>query len=396
MALMDVNVNATRILHTIWMNPGISRIGLSRELNLNKSTITKIVSTLLDERLVMLADSPDATTSKGRKPTGLFLNTEKGVVIGIEIETDGWIGVAVSLNGELLDTFTSNSISSDSSLEPTIRDAIDTARVRMTDKGYSIIGVGLGVSGQVDPYSGILISSNPLNVHQAYNVREFASEHYPFPVVIENDANCCCWNVIMDKKANRERNFICLLAELRRTGWGVEQDISEIKGVGVGLGLVIKDSVLHGEKFSAGEFQSVFKRENNPTQFALSLEELNALYTDNRVWEQVVREMGRNIALLVNTLNMSMVKIFGTFVLDGNRMREIFWEEIQDNWLYDDTVACDIEIAESGKEAVAVGAAGYFLNRVFTVPDIWEGNETVYPEGIELLRMGICAASEPA
>ena len=377
----------------IWMNPGISRIQLARELNLNKSTITKIVSSLLQEALLILADTPDATTGKGRKPTGLYLNNNMGVVIGIEIQTDGWIGVAVSPHGEVLDTFLSDTISSDSYLEPIIKTAIDTACLRQKALGYHIMGVGIGVSGQVDPYSGIVLSSNPLNVHNAFDVHQFAARNYPFPVVIENDANCCCWNVIMDKKSRRDRNFLCLLAEMRRTGWGVERDISEIKGVGVGLGLVIKDSVLHGDKFSAGEFQSVFKRENNPTQFALDLDELTRLYSDPLIWEKVVREMARNTALLVNSLNMSMVKIFGTFILDGERMKELFWEEIQENWLYDDTVECAIEISDSGKEAVAIGAAGYFLNRAFSLPDIREENNTVYPEGIELLRMGINAAN---
>jgi len=230
-----------------------------------------------------------------------------------------------------------------------------------------------------------------LNVQEPYHLYDFVAGEYSFPVVIENDANCCCWNVIMRKKRDRERNFLCLLTEMRRTGWGAEAEISQLKGVAVGLGMVIKDSVLHGDKFSAGEFQSVFKRAENPTQFELSLEELPHLYSNPAVWEKVVRELARNIALLVNSLNISMVNVFGTFILDGPKMKEIIRAEIQANWLYDSTVDCAIEISDSSKEAVAVGAAGFFLNRVFSLPDIWEGNDTIYPEGIELLRKALRA-----
>jgi hypothetical protein len=391
MALMDVTVNATRILHSIWMNPGISRISLARELNLNKSTITKIVTSLLKEGLINLAEMPDATNNIGRKPTGLYLNNGMGVIIGIEIQTDGWIGVAVNPNGDVLDTFFSDDIPADSRLEPLVKAAIDTAVSRQQAAGHHVLGVGLGISGQVDPYTGIVFSSNPLNVHKPSNIYDFVTNMYPFPIVIENDANCCCWNVIMKKKSNHERNFLCLLTELRRTGWCMDSKISEVKGVAVGLGIVIKDSVLHGNKFSAGEFQSVFKIHDNPSQFNLSIDELSQLHTDRVTWEKVVRELGRNIALLVNSMNMSMVNIFGTFVLDGEKMKEILREEIQTNWLYDSTVECAIEISDNGKQAVAIGATGYFLNRIFSLPDIWEGNNSIYPEGIKLLRQALRA-----
>ena len=95
-----------------------------------------------------------------------------------------------------------------------------------------------------------------------------------------------------------------------------------------------------------------------------------AVYTDPAIWEQVVRELSRNIALLVNSMNMSMVNVFGTFILDGEKMKDIILEEIQANWLYDTRVECTVEISDNGKQAVAIGAAGYFLNRVFSLPDI--------------------------
>ncbi len=85
--------------------------------------------------------------------------------------------------------------------------------------------------------------------------------------------------------------------------------------------------------FLPENFRVFLKRAENPTQFELSLEELPHLYSNPAIWEKVVRELARNIALLVNSLNMSMVNVFGTFVLDGPKMKEIIREEIQTNWL---------------------------------------------------------------
>ncbi len=389
MAIMDVTVNATRILNSIWMHPGISRIGLSRELNLNKSTITKIVSNLMAEGLVLLSETPDQTDNKGRRPTGLFFNTELGVILGIEIQTDSWNGVAVDPSGKVVDSFSSTFLPSNSQLIPIVDEAISFGLARQEAAGRRILGVGLGLSGQINPYLGIILSSNPLNIHEPLDIHDYCFTRYPFPVVVENDANCCCWNVILEKKSLHPRNFLCVLAEQRRTGWGTEQDIADVKGVAVGLGLVIKDSVLHGDRFSAGEFQSVFKVQTNPTQFDLPTQELLTMYTDTEIWERTVQELSRNVALLVNVLNISLVKVFGNFVLDAPRFQSILYEEIQVNWPYDNEVQCGIEISANGSDSVAIGAAGYFLHRMFSMPDIWEGNESVYPEGIDLLRMAL-------
>ena len=55
MSQIDIATNETRILSTVWMNPEISRIGLAREIGLHKSTVTKIVNSLIDEKLLILS-----------------------------------------------------------------------------------------------------------------------------------------------------------------------------------------------------------------------------------------------------------------------------------------------------------------------------------------------------
>ncbi|MFW6207099.1 MAG: winged helix-turn-helix domain-containing protein, partial [Spirochaetota bacterium] len=33
------DINTTRVLRSVWLNPGISRVEISKRLNLNKSTV---------------------------------------------------------------------------------------------------------------------------------------------------------------------------------------------------------------------------------------------------------------------------------------------------------------------------------------------------------------------
>ena len=387
MALLDISVNETRILQEIWLNPGISRIGIARNLGLNKSTVTKITAGLLEDRIVELASSPDKMETKGRRPTGLHLNHELGVIIGIEIQTDNWKAVALNLNGQVLDSYRSPAITPQPDILPVIRGAMDFAVARQRSAGRVCLAMGIGLAGQVNPYESRILSSNPLNIRRPLDFQAELGSDYPFPVFIENDANCCCWNVIMEKKSNRKRNFLCLLVEFRRTG--VQHE--EPPGVAIGIGLVIRDSVLHGDDFSTGEFQSVFKQVNNPSQFHLEPEEVSRLHLDVGLRTRVMHELAQNISLLVNILNIKMVKVFGDFIGDQHEVWRLFDEEIQRNWLYDSTVDCTIEVSDQGPDAVAIGAAAYVLNRVFFLPDVLEERKSTALHGVELLRKAMQA-----
>jgi hypothetical protein len=385
----SVLINETRILREVWLSPGISRIGLARSLCLSKSAITKIVGGFLDEGLIVLAPEPDVTNSKGRRPTGLYLNGGLGVVLGIEIQTDRWYAVALDLQGNRVDTLDPLPIPPEMDVMDAINDAISVSRARQKAQGRRTLGVGVGLSGLVNPYQGVILSSNPLGVHAPLQASRALQAAHGVPVVIENDANCCSWKTMLERGSGRDRNFISLLGELRPTRHAPADGCSEVIGVAVGLGIVLKDSVLHGTGFSAGEFQSVFKTVDSPTQFNIPLERLPDLRRDERLWHTVMTELSRNLSLLVNVLNITSVIIFGDFARYPEPLVELLRREIQTNWLYDSEVHCNVLVDVDTSHAVASGAASFLLHRVFSCPDVWETTRAEQPEGIDLLRTAI-------
>jgi predicted NBD/HSP70 family sugar kinase len=387
-----VLVNETRILREVWLSPGISRIGLARSLCLSKSAVTKIVGSFLDEGLLVPAPTPDITNSKGRRPTGLYLNGGLGVVLGIEIQTDRWFAVAHDLQGNRVETLDPQPIPGEADVMDAIDDAITTAKARQAAQGRATLGVGIGLSGLVDPYQGVIHSSNPLGVREPLQVALPLEARHGVPVVVENDANCCSWKTMLEKGPDRDRNFISLLGELRPTRHAPADGYSEVVGVAVGLGVVIKDSVLHGDTFSAGEFQSVFKKIQSPTQFNIALERLPELRRDTRLWRKLMTELSRNLALLVNVLNITSIIIFGDFARYPTPLVDILPKEIQINWLYDSEVECEILVDVDTTHAVASGAAAYLLHRIFSRPDVWDGTRVERAAGIELLRSAIAGA----
>ena len=84
---------------------------------------------------------------------------------------------------------------------------------------------------------------------------------------------------------------------------------------------------------------------------------------------QVAIELARNLALLVNTLDLSRVFIGGSIEKYRGLLIPILEEQIQGNWPYG-RKDVTIELSELGELVVAYGAAAMFLERLFSLPAI--------------------------
>jgi hypothetical protein len=67
--------------------------------------------------------------------------------------------------------------------------------------------------------------------------------------------------------------------------------------------------------------------------------------------------------------------IGGEIATYKDALTEMLQAEIQKNWSYGNKVDCSIEFATLGDRAVAYGAAGMFLERFFSIPDVVESAE---------------------
>ena len=81
--LSDINVS--RILRLVWKKKGISRVEIANTLNLDKSTVTKIVSSLTDIGIVKEIAEGSTGPQGGRKPIYLEISKSFACVGGIEI-----------------------------------------------------------------------------------------------------------------------------------------------------------------------------------------------------------------------------------------------------------------------------------------------------------------------
>lgn len=361
-------INTSRILQHIRANRDISRIAIAKDLGLDRSTITKVVRQLMEIGLVRTTEKYHDETWAGRKATGLEINPHFGLVLGIEAQTEIFRTVLVNLDGETVGTGRYPYDCAGESLEGRILAIIAEAKERCADIGSPLVGVGIGLSGIVDPYRGEIVYSNPLGIQEPLALGEKLAAKTDLPVFLENDANCGCWGEMAFNGATNGRNFLSLLGEFRN----IDISANRKSGVAFGIGVVIKGSVLHGDSFTAGEFRSLRYDHNRPshTQFSITDEEASRLPGDRDILLRVFEEIAYNVSLLVNIFDITKLVVTGDFARFPDLFAPILQREIQRNWLYQTEKKCAVEFSDAGENAVCLGAAGLFIQKLFTVPDM--------------------------
>jgi predicted NBD/HSP70 family sugar kinase len=370
MQLNKVNeVNTTRVLQQIWLKGRTTRVAIAEELGLVKSTVSRIVTMLLDRGIVRETAWDEQTVSLGRNPVRLEISEHYGIIIGLEMQTDFYNAVAIDLTGTVLCTWSGPIVMSGKAVVTAFFEIMERLDPWIQRSEIPLIGVGVAVAGQVDQKRGVILQSNPLNLTEPVHFVENVKDKVPYPVIVENDANCCCWGELVSRKTLRHRNFLFVLGEFRRGE--TERDV--YWGIAVGFGLVLNGEVYHGASYSAGEFQSILWKPGNEGQFSISTDEARRIKNDPAVMTTALHELCAHVAFLVNTLNLTNVVFGGEIAEYSETLTPILEAEIQKNWSYSNKVECSVEFSALRTNAVAYGAAGMFLEGIFTIPELFSG-----------------------
>jgi len=360
------DLNISRVLRLIWQVKGISRIEIAQQLGIDKSTVTKIVSSLEEIGIIRAFAQGSAGPQGGRKPIQLEISPEFGASLGIEINTDGYVATLVDLHGEILATV------QDTMIFTSVFDAFDAALEKATpvieSLNTSILGIGVGVPAIVNTDSGEIIQSIPLMINDKIEFCSWAKEKYNAPVYIENDARCGCLGEITIRHGVNIDNALFLLAEIRKITGSTESR----KNLSVGCGFILNSQTFYGRDFSAGEFRSVLWQPGNSGQFQSNDISGDKIGSDMSVTGSVFTELARNVALIANILNLNYVFLGGLPEDLTEKLAQVINEEIILKWPYSLPKHCEVVAASLGKKAVAYGAAGHCLQRFFSLPNIYQ------------------------
>ena len=354
-------MNRSRVLRTIWRQSLVSRIETAHLLGLDKSTVSSLVNELIETGLIQEVAQGDASRQGGRRPVMLQINRDYGSVLGMELQPGFFRAALCDLHGRVIRSWSEKRGSEDIDFTEFLLGTIHSILDDLGDTRSSLMGIGVAMGGLVNSIGNEIAGSIPMGLSQ-YDFQREISDRVEVPVVAENDANACAWGELTFHRYEEVHDFLYVLVQMREAECGRHL----YGGIGVGIGVVINGTLYPGANFTSGEFRSVFWDGQSSGQFSLTDDEAARVYTDEGLRKKFFRELAKNVALIINVMNLDHLFIGGDFLNSGAELEAILHEEIQQNWPYDSPVKCDIRFSSFGENAVVYGAAGMMLERLFS------------------------------
>jgi predicted NBD/HSP70 family sugar kinase len=150
-------INRMTLVRQLCAKPGLSRADLAASVQLTKSTVGLLVRELMAEGWLLERECV-ATGDIGRRPTPLFIDPNRLVLLGAEIGIESTRVVATSLVGEVLASMQVEHASRCGAEECIARlaTALLAVRQRLDGTTQEVIGIGIGLPGGVDEATGFL------------------------------------------------------------------------------------------------------------------------------------------------------------------------------------------------------------------------------------------------
>lgn len=231
--------NLRAILLTLLLEGGASRVQLAQRTSLSSTTITNLVSELLESGVVAEegAQPSKEPRSVGRPRTALWLVPDSRFAIGVHIEV-GTARVAISnLYAEVVVERTIEFEVSEPGEQILDRIAclIESIVAESAISGERLLGVGVGASGLVDYRTGVNLLAPNLGWRNL-PIRDTLNSRLGLPVVVDNNVRS-----------------MALSEALFGAGRGVNVLAYVYGKIGVGAGIVVNGRIYHGSTAGAGE-----------------------------------------------------------------------------------------------------------------------------------------------
>lgn len=223
-------MNEKLVLQNIIDKSVISRADLAKETNLNKATISSIVSRLIEKDFVQ--ELGIGESSGGRKPILLKFNDKAGITLSVELGPKYTSFMFSYLNGEVIEERRLRTFAhSVQTAEELISSEISTTLKSLQSCTYGLVGICVGLHGIVNEDALVF---SPFYDFDSLHLKEILERKWKVNVYFENEANL---SAIGEYKFSMSApNLISL----------------NIK-YGIGAGIILNDELYKGANGFAGE-----------------------------------------------------------------------------------------------------------------------------------------------
>lgn len=368
------SANDLLIMNLLRKGP-VSRVELARLTGLQQSTVTYCIQRLRENGIVYITGeaAPHPQEKAGRRPMLVALNPEAGCVAGIELLAGMYRIVISDICGSDLYVMeegyrlTDGVVSAGALFESRMEEAVEKARILCS--GLPLRGICLALPGIVSAGGSHIVDCWTHGL-TGYDMDRVFSR-YPFPLWLENDANCCAFSQLAGQSSlpsgSGHDSFIYFL--FRSYEW--EDSVGGMEAVGMGAGLVLEGHLYKGFQGRAGEFRSRQVHSDVP-QNLLSAESVHVLRlrTGKELSDTFRNEVIDSLWTTWNLCDPRCVFIGGFDTVDINAMRETLDRRYRTGLQKSFRAACIFR--EDSRFDACRGAALLVMETLFQMPRVGE------------------------
>ena len=382
------HANLSAIVREVHLHGGLSRSDLVARTGLTRSGIRAVISDLVDAGLVR--EERAASQGAPGRPSPLVQPIASGaVVLALEVAVDSLAVATVGLGGEVLDLVRVDRPRGRFSVDETVTDLAELARLirARTPARDSLIGVGVAIVGVVRRSDGVVRAAPNLGWHDVPLADQLGDAlAVRLPIMVANEAD------------------LGALAEHRRgVAVGVDHLLFISGEVGVGGGAIVDGRPLVGVAGYGGEVghmpinpagvvcrcgsvgcweteigeRTLLMRAGHPTGGGRGA--VDAVLRDAAAGvpealgalDNVGRWLGVGLAGLVNILNPQMIVLGGLFGRIHPFVATSLRTEIDRLGLRASSELVEVRPASLGIDAPLIGAAELAFEPLLTNPLAW-------------------------
>ena len=206
---------------------------ISRELGVSVPTVTKFTAELIDEGF--LQDEGKIGTSGGRRPNVYGLKPDAGYFVGVDVARHHFHIAVCDFKGEVIHFIKDIEFVLEAS-EESFRNMCRLIREEVVGIGLgwdSILGVGMSLSGRVNPEKGYSLT---YFVSEDIPITAFFRKELGVPVSLENDSRAMTYGEYVTLGEERDPNMVFI-----NLNWGL------------GMGMVMDGRLYYGKSGFSGE-----------------------------------------------------------------------------------------------------------------------------------------------
>jgi predicted NBD/HSP70 family sugar kinase len=340
------------LLQQLFREGPASRADLARTTGLTRVTVSDLVGELVGEGLLEELGAP-AESRVGKPPTLVGLAADSSHIVGIDLSADDRMtGAVVNLAGQVRARHEIEIAGAKGAEAVDLVHRLTAALIAMTER--PVLGIGVGSPGVVDAGGTVIDAPNLAWVDTP--LATSLADAFGLPVFVANDANTAVLG---------EHTF-------GQTGDGGLMVLRV--GTGVGAGLVLEGSLLHGHRGAAGEIGHVVVDTGGELcacgrtgclETILAVPHLRRRLAAGDAVEVLTRvgeQLGAALAPVVGTLNLHELVLSGPQELLDGPLREAADRVIRARTMPVSAEGLVVRTSILGEDVVLVGAAVLVLS----------------------------------